>query len=933
MNLFVKEEKKEEFISYGSDWSRFLGKKEMPTVQYKSAFYEYNGFDNEVKGCTADGKSELLFVFNSSFDNRTLNVSYYKDKGGPTSSWPLIEEYKQVAKNIDEELNFIGNRRGIVFTAPDDFNDNSSSYRMQVRVIVEPFYCEEYDCTLVSSKEFVSTFEIWRPAVLLVHGLWSNKDALVPLQTYLKERGIYKNDDHVFCADYKATHSESFYDNTHKYKVIHKNMKAVHDSLYHKHGIISYSYDLVGHSMGGILSRLYAGLGAEERSHVNRIITLNTPHSGSQWADFVEDVSMNLNLIDLDFMNIEKSLLLNSLFLIAKNYWIANFPMAVDGLAVSNGPINNYLNWGSNLCKGVPVHSVVTYLNTPPSLPDEVALFLDFRDLIEKLNPIGTLKEAFKNLINNNIKIPSNPYQIGMLLSSEAGKYELNDLVVPFTSQTGGLITPNTHMINSPWLDQGFIPASHVSSCGYEDVQAHIAECLLASKHSDYYSMDGFKPRQLHYTWSEANLKTRSADEDSSASNENLIYDVSDTSILKFSDVKVEDNVLSFHVIKGDDVKSNSVIGAGKNSFAFWDSDKDTYSFELPRVFDDDVDLVVFGVNNANELVIDSISLHIKTALSPERIVMTHSKENISLYQGSSVFLGASAIWSDGYEETVKPVFTADNDEVIIRDFEVIGYKPGKTVIKAEYAGCVDSCYVTVVQSLDGIIDIEPKVDPVELLIDDDYLVMTLNSSQSLGTSFLPENAEVIPIVWKSSDENVAIVDYEGHIQAVGVGECRINGYTLNGLECGCTVKVVTSVIMANSISIQPEEVGLDIGESLQLTCLFSPDDASDKRVEWSSENTEIAVVDQTGMVTKLAKGSCRICAKTMDGSNLDAFCKINDKELTVSATAIPIDAVLDIYDVSGYRIIAGGNINQLRYLSPGVYIIVIDGQSYKIMK
>ena len=86
----------------------------------------------------------------------------------------------------------------------------------------------------------------------------------------------------VLNGDYKGSNAQSFVNNTYVNNVVGNHMKQLFRQLASQ-GIISSKYDLVGHSMGGILSRMYA---QEINSNaVNRIITLDTTHSGSQLAN------------------------------------------------------------------------------------------------------------------------------------------------------------------------------------------------------------------------------------------------------------------------------------------------------------------------------------------------------------------------------------------------------------------------------------------------------------------------------------------------------------------------------------------------------------------------------------------------------------------------------------------------------------------------
>ena len=64
-------------------------------------------------------------------------------------------------------------------------------------------------------------------------------------------------------------------------------------------------------------------------------------------------------------------------------------------------------------------------------------------------------------------------------------------------------------------------------------------------------------------------------------------------------------------------------------------------------------------------------------------------------------------------------------------------------------------------------------------------------------------------------------------------------------------------------------------GDSLKLTATVSPTEAANKKLSWSSSNTSVATVDANGLVTAVSGGSATITAKTQDGSNVSATCKV----------------------------------------------------------
>lgn len=85
----------------------------------------------------------------------------------------------------------------------------------------------------------------------------------------------------------------------------------------------------------------------------------------------------------------------------------------------------------------------------------------------------------------------------------------------------------------------------------------------------------------------------------------------------------------------------------------------------------------------------------------------------------------------------------------------------------------------------------------------------------------------------------------------------------------------VTTTIWVSSITISTTYCELQIGEQAQLGISVSPSNATNKTIQWSSSNENIATVNVTGLVTAISAGECTVTASTTDGSNLHVSCKI----------------------------------------------------------
>ena len=83
-------------------------------------------------------------------------------------------------------------------------------------------------------------------------------------------------------------------------------------------------------------------------------------------------------------------------------------------------------------------------------------------------------------------------------------------------------------------------------------------------------------------------------------------------------------------------------------------------------------------------------------------------------------------------------------------------------------------------------------------------------------------------------------------------------------------------------VMLDKTELTLEEGRNEQLTATVTPANATNKKVTWSSDKLEVAVVDQKGQVTAKAEGTAKITVTTEDGSKT-AECKV-----TVTAKAPP---------------------------------------------
>lgn len=234
----------------------------------------------------------------------------------------------------------------------------------------------------------------------------------------------------------------------------------------------------------------------------------------------------------------------------------------------------------------------------------------------------------------------------------------------------------------------------------------------------------------------------------------------------------------------------------------------------------------------------------------------------------------------------------------------------------------------------------------------------TLNKGETvqLTATVLPTDATDKTVIWSSSNNDIASVDNNGEVTAVGPGTATITATANDGsgkaASCRITVNepyTPPAIVHVTGISLDRETATIQKGSILQLSATVTPSNADDKTVRWESSNTDVATVDDNGKVTAIAPGTATITVTTTD-QRKTATCSVTvtdiatgidkidyDLRIYTSAGSICIDSPRPV-DISVFS----GTGSLLRHLtkqtacripvSPGFYLVRVDNKTYKII-
>jgi|GEM_PF-969054 len=312
-------------------------------------------------------------------------------------------------------------------------------------------------------------------------------------------------------------------------------------------------------------------------------------------------------------------------------------------------------------------------------------------------------------------------------------------------------------------------------------------------------------------------------------------------------------------------------------------------------------------------------------------------KTTLAINAGDSEELNVTINPSDANDKSVVWISSNENIATVDENGVVTGVAKGSATITVttNSGSKIATCQVTVNQPVTSV------------SLNKEATAIDAGKSETLVATVSPANATDKTVTWSSSDAAVATVTSAGVVNGLKAGIATITVTTTDGgFTATCEVTVNQPV---TSVSLDKSTITINAGDTDELNAIVGPEDATDKSVVWSSNNENIATVDENGVVTGVSKGTATITITTTSGSKT-ATCTVTvnvavesvvlnktttsidpGKSETLIATISPSEATVKTVtwtssDTKIATVTSGGAVNAIKAGMATITVTTADG-------
>lgn len=271
-------------------------------------------------------------------------------------------------------------------------------------------------------------------------------------------------------------------------------------------------------------------------------------------------------------------------------------------------------------------------------------------------------------------------------------------------------------------------------------------------------------------------------------------------------------------------------------------------------------------------------------------------------------------------------IYDEDEQEIKTSKFTL---KDGKMVQKIEIDLDKDTYYLCIYQKMGSSFPVGERysinlISDYEIINEIDYIYfekssvnLNVGDKELLKVKIKPSDLDLPEIEYRSDDKEVATVDSNGLVEAVGKGNCNIYAENLTlGLEDICKIEV--GDVLVEDIELSSYKVTLQEGEAFNVEAKVLPGNATHKEIYWETSNDDIADVYSNGRIYARGEGQCVI------------YCKSWNHKIIKEIQVIVLPENMNLNEVEGNNSYADSDDYFLNATMAGDFISSLDVDYYK---
>lgn len=255
------------------------------------------------------------------------------------------------------------------------------------------------------------------------------------------------------------------------------------------------------------------------------------------------------------------------------------------------------------------------------------------------------------------------------------------------------------------------------------------------------------------------------------------------------------------------------------------------------------------------------------------------SSTSLKIYVGKTKTLTATVAPSDATNKNVTWKTLDSKIATVNKNGKITAVKAGTTYITATTANgkYTAKCKVTV----------SKIVKSTSVALNKTSVTINDGKSYQLTETVSPSNTTDKTVTWSVSDSKIIKVSSDGKVTALKPGTAYVYCKTKDtnkSAKCKVTVKTV----VPTSVKFSSESVSVAYGKTKTLKATVSPSNATDKTLKWSSSDSSIVSVTQSGKIKGLKAGKSATITVTTNSGKKKA--QITVKVTHVKPTAVSLN-------------------------------------------